>query len=74
MEKIKLIIILIVLSVSVIYSQSRDFRVHSRGMLHQTVFNTGELGRAYDGGSTGIPGGYPPSIVTAEIFSSVLPV
>jgi len=62
MQKIKLIISLIVLTASVIYSQSRDFRVHSRSMLHQTVYNTGEVGRAYDAGSAGIPGGYPPSM------------
>jgi hypothetical protein len=62
MEKIKLIIILLVLSASVAFSQLRDYRVHSRGMLHQTVFNTGEVGRAYDAGGTGIAGGYPPSM------------
>ena len=36
----------------------RDWRVHNRGLLHQTVFNTGELGRAYNAGGTvqaGIP-------------------
>jgi hypothetical protein len=62
MKKIKLIIILTVLSTLTAYPQSRNYRVHSRSMLHQTVFNTGELGRAYDAGSTGIAGGYPPSM------------
>lgn len=62
MEKLKIILFFIVLSTSVTFSQLRDFRVHSRGMLHQTVFNTGELGRAYDAGGTGITGGYPPSM------------
>ena len=36
----------------------RDWRVHDRGLLHQSVFNTGELGRAYNAGGTvqqGIP-------------------
>ena len=36
----------------------RDWRVHERGLLHQSVFNTGELGRAYNAGGTvqqGIP-------------------
>jgi hypothetical protein len=33
-------------------AQQRDWRVHSRGMLHQTVFNTGELGRPYNAGGT----------------------
>ncbi len=39
-------------------AQQRDWRVHSRGLLHQTVYNTGELGRAYSAGGTvqeGIP-------------------
>jgi hypothetical protein len=62
MKKTKLIFLLIVFSASFAFSQSRDYRVHSRSMLHQTVYNTGELGRAYDAGSSGIPGGYPPSM------------
>jgi hypothetical protein len=62
MKKITLIILLILFSGAVAFSQLRDFRVHSRSMLHQTVYNTGELGRAYDAGSTGIVGGYPPSL------------
>ncbi len=62
MKKIKLIIILTIISAAVVFSQSRDFRVHSRSMLHQTVYNTGEVGRAYDAGGTGIAGGYPPSM------------
>ena len=41
------------------YAQGRTYRVHSRAMLNQTVFNTGELGRAYDQGSTGIISGQP---------------
>jgi hypothetical protein len=39
-------------------AQQRDWRVHNRGSLHQTVYNTGELGRAYSAGGTvqeGIP-------------------
>ena len=31
----------------------RRFAVHSRGMLHETVFNTGEIGRAYHQGGAG---------------------
>ncbi len=38
------------------YSQQRDWRVHRRGLLHQTVYNTGELGRAYNAGGTIQPG------------------
>ncbi len=37
-------------------AQQRDWRVHRRGLLHQTVFNTGELGRAYQAGGTIQPG------------------
>lgn len=33
-------------------AQQRDWRVHSRGMLHQSIFNTGELGRPYSAGGT----------------------
>lgn len=33
-------------------AQQRDWQVHRRGMLHQTVFNTGELGRPYSAGGT----------------------
>ncbi|MBI2420414.1 MAG: T9SS C-terminal target domain-containing protein [Ignavibacteriales bacterium] len=62
MKKLKLILIFTIVSVSVIFAQQRKYEVHSRGMLHQTVFNTGELGRAFDAGSTGIAGGYPPSM------------
>ncbi|WP_412061769.1 T9SS type A sorting domain-containing protein [Rubrivirga sp. IMCC45206] len=31
----------------------RRFEIHSRGMLHETVFNTGEIGRAYHQGGGG---------------------
>lgn len=51
------ILILIIISIS--YAQQRDFRIHKRGMLHQTVYNTGELGRAFDNGTAGILIGYP---------------
>jgi hypothetical protein len=47
---------------SIVYSQSRAYEVHQRGMLHETIYNTGEIGRAMDGGSNGIPNGYPPSM------------
>jgi hypothetical protein len=39
-------------------SQSRTPQYHTRGMLHQTVFNTGELGRAYDRGDNGMIKGH----------------
>jgi hypothetical protein len=34
------------------YAQQRDWRVHRRGLLHQAIYNTGELGRAYNAGGT----------------------
>ena len=33
-------------------AQQRDWQVHRRGLLHQSVFNTGELGRPYSAGGT----------------------
>jgi hypothetical protein len=39
--------------------QVRDFRIHTRGLLHETVYNTGEVGRGYDNGTAGIIQGYP---------------
>ncbi|MFC1483425.1 hypothetical protein ACFL6Q_00065 [Candidatus Neomarinimicrobiota bacterium] len=33
-------------------AQVREFKIHDRGMLHQTVFNTGEIGRAWMGTSS----------------------
>ena len=43
-----------VISISgLLYGQSQDYRVHDRGMLHQTVYNTGELGRPWETGSQG---------------------
>ena len=37
-------------------AQQRDWQVHSRGLLHQSVFNTGELGRPYSAGGTVVDG------------------
>ena len=46
---------LLVLALSTVASAqlTRDYRTHTRGMLWQTVFNTGEIGRAYDDGASG---------------------
>ncbi|MDZ7332321.1 MAG: T9SS C-terminal target domain-containing protein [candidate division KSB1 bacterium] len=52
------------------HCQVRDWRVHRRGMLHQTVFNTGELGRAYNAGGTILPGS--PSMEWPPYSSMVL--
>ncbi|MDD5582501.1 MAG: hypothetical protein PHS99_04750 [Candidatus Marinimicrobia bacterium] len=35
------------------YGQIREYKIHNRGMLHQTVFNTGEIGRAWQTGEAG---------------------
>jgi hypothetical protein len=50
---------LILCSCAVLFAQQRRFEVHSRGMLHQSVYNTGELGRAYDQGTSGVQVGNP---------------
>jgi len=36
-----------------VLSQIREYKIHDRGMLHQTVFNTGEIGRAWQTGEAG---------------------
>ena len=54
-----ILILLVLLFSTTIFSQVRDYRIHSRGMLHQTVYNTGELGRAFDNGVSGIVQGFP---------------
>lgn len=33
--------------------QAQEFRIHNRGMLHETVFNTGEIGRGWVQGGLG---------------------
>ena len=40
-------------AVSLPAEAQRRFEIHSRGMLHETVFNTGEIGRAYHQGGGG---------------------
>ncbi|QXD14090.1 T9SS type A sorting domain-containing protein [Rhodocaloribacter litoris] len=34
-------------------AQLRQYEVHRRGMLHETIYNTGEIGRAYHQGQAG---------------------
>ncbi len=51
--------VLFVWIVVVSHAQQRQFAVHSRGMLHQSVYNSGELGRAYDQGTSGVQAGNP---------------
>jgi hypothetical protein len=59
MKHIVFSILLLMLSFSVAFAQLRDYRFHLRGMLHETVYNTGEIGRGYDGGTAGIVQGFP---------------
>lgn len=34
-------------------AQIKEYRIHNRGMLHETVFNTGDIGRGWTTGSSG---------------------
>ncbi|GAB4374901.1 MAG: hypothetical protein Kow0042_19860 [Calditrichia bacterium] len=52
MKRSGFVILLLIIAWGMVYSQVRDWRVHRRGMLHQSVYNTGELGRAYSAGGT----------------------
>ncbi len=38
---------------NMVYPQLREYRIHDRGMLHQTVFNTGTIARPYQYGQAG---------------------
>jgi photosystem II stability/assembly factor-like uncharacterized protein len=42
-------LVIIILISNTVYSiaQIQDYKIHSRGMLHETVFNTGEIGRGW---------------------------
>ena len=60
MSTLKKLICLCCLFASVVAAQqSRSYLIHSRGMLHQTVYNTGELGRAYDNSALKLVPGEP---------------
>ncbi len=50
----KIIAVSVLVYSSLAFPQTfRDFRIHDRGMLHETVFNTGEIGRAWQTGQQG---------------------
>lgn len=57
--KSKIILCLMVLLLSSISYSQRDFRIHKRGMLHETIYNTGEIGRVYDCNQTSAEKGKP---------------
>lgn len=61
-EKMKLIrysLLLCLIPYGLGYAQLRDYRVHSRGLLHETIFNTGEIGRGFDKGTGSVLEGFP---------------
>lgn len=52
--KISVLFLLFLLMPSFIFSQqSIKYEIHDRGMLHETLFNTGEIGRAWQTGPQG---------------------
>lgn len=52
-KKIVIALFIALLSATSAFGQIREYRVHNRGMLHETVFNTGEIGRAWQTGEAG---------------------
>src|ERR1035437_5726450 len=54
-----LFVLIAFLYAGVSFGQIREYRIHSRGMLHETVFNTGEIGRAWMYGPAGDVTGVP---------------
>ena len=65
-----LLFVSVLLCAAALAQQPRSFQTHTRGLLHQTVYNTGELGRALEGSvnstTVGIPEGtsaleWPPN-------------
>ena len=56
MQKKKFLYILLSLILIIqikIFAQVKDYRIHNRGMLHETVYNTGEIGRPWNTGESG---------------------
>jgi hypothetical protein len=50
---------MVVTAVGAVSAQMRDYAIHERGMMRQTIYNTGEIGRAYDQGAAGSVRGIP---------------
>ncbi len=59
MKRVFLLVWMAVAVAELTPAQLREYAIHRRGMLHQTVYNTGELGRAYDQGAAGSARGVP---------------
>jgi len=51
-NKLKIIILLFA-SFTLLSGQIREYKIHDRGMLHNTVYNTGEIGRGWATGEAG---------------------
>ena len=51
-NKLKTVLLLFA-TFSLMNGQIREYKIHNRGMLHETVFNTGEIGRAWATGEAG---------------------
>ncbi len=51
--KISSVLVLVLVLTSVVTPQLLEFRVHDRGMLHETVFNSGDIGRPWTTGDEG---------------------
>ncbi|HEX9007245.1 MAG TPA: T9SS C-terminal target domain-containing protein, partial [Bacteroidota bacterium] len=59
MKRTVFLLFLLLIAASGAVAQLRQAAIHQRGMLHQTEYNTGEIGRAFDRGDAGILDGYP---------------
>jgi len=59
MRPLKLLIMMLFACPAVVFPQLRTYVIHQRGMLHETEYNTGEIGRAYDNGGSGGTIGVP---------------
>jgi len=44
---------LVLLGSSILYAQGLEYRIHNRGMLHETVYNDGTIGRPWETGDAG---------------------
>jgi len=51
--KILAINMILFLTAAASFAQIREYRIHDRGMLHETVYNTGEIGRGWMTGEAG---------------------
>lgn len=50
---IKIITVLLLTLTVISVAQVKEYRIHDRGMLHETVFNTGDIGRGWMTGTAG---------------------